>query len=139
MAKITINTETMKLMSLFESVTGAGPKDCYEDDMGTQVFVVKENEIGRAVGRQGANVHRLERMLNRKIKIVEFNPEIPQFIQNLVFPLRIADIRQDGGVFTLTAADSRTRGLLIGRAAQNLRNYEKAVKRYFPIDELRVT
>lgn len=94
--------------------------------------------MGLALGRKGANIRRIESSLNRKIKIVEFNPELKDFIRSIIFPLRVDDITDDGGIVTLITHDTKTRGLLIGRAAQNLRNYESLVKRYFDVRELKV-
>jgi len=52
--------------------------------------------------------------------------------------LKVVDIKQEEKVVVLTAADTKTRGILIGRQAQNLRNFEKIVKKYFDIDEIKV-
>ena len=48
-------------------------------------------------------------------------------------------MREEGGIVFLDPKDLKTRGLLIGRGASNLRFFEAIVKRYFPIDELKVT
>ena len=128
----------MKFMSLFEAVTRAKLRDCFIDDSSLLTFVVEDGSVGRAVGKRGANVRLLEKKLNRKIKIVEFNSDLTRFIENLVYPLKLNGIEEESGIVTLIPADSKTRGMLIGRAAQNLRNYESIVKRYFSIDELKV-
>ena len=138
MAKIIFDSEAMKVMSLFETLTQAKLKDCIlEHDH--VIFIVQENEIGKAIGKQGSNVKRLEKALNRKIKIVEFNSQLLNFIKSLVYPARIADIQEQDGIVTIQAPDMKTRGLLIGRNASNLRNYEKIAQRYFPaLNEIKV-
>ena len=57
---------------------------------------------------------------------------------NLITPLKAKDIKLDNRIVTINGADTKTKGLLIGRSAQNLRNYENIVKRYFDIDEIKV-
>lgn len=127
----------MKFMSLFESLTRAKLRDCFE--LNSQIFfVVQEGEIGRAVGKGAVNVKKIESIINKKIRIVEFSPDLLGFVRNVVFPLQLRDLKVEDGVVTLTAVDSATRGLLIGRSAQNLRSFESVVKRFFDVKELRV-
>ncbi len=136
--KIKYDINLMHYMSTFSAITGTDAKDAFTDDFGLLVFVVKENDIGKALGKHGSRARMLEKALNRKIKILEFNPELQTFIKNLVQPVQLADIQVEGKKVLLTAADSRGRGMLIGRSAQNLRNFEKAAKRYFDIEEIKV-
>lgn len=132
------DNEVIKIMSLFDSITQAKLKDYFEDDNGLPVFVVHPKEIGKAVGKKGANVRLLEEKLNRKIKIIEFNPNVQNFVRNLVYPLKLENAEKEGSVLRLQPSDPKTRSLLIGRAAKNLRNIEKIIKRYFEIDEVKI-
>jgi len=135
--KITFNTEMLKFMSLFETLTHAKLKDCFFDRE-KLVFLVEQGEMGKALGRNKANIMKLEKMLNRKIKIVEFSPNRLQFITNYLAPLRITDIKEEGDLIIITGADTKTKGLIIGIKARNLRNLEKIVSKYFKIDEIKV-
>lgn len=128
----------MKIMSLFESITRTRLKDSFIDNNGLLIFVVNPAMISKAVGKAGHNVKKLEKLLNRKIKIVEFNPSLLQFVSNLVYPLKLKGIEEADGVVTLTGPDTRTKGLLIGKNSQNLKNYTQIVKRYFDIKKIRV-
>src|SRR3989344_2589310 len=136
MAGIKLDQSSLKLLSVFESVTHVPARDCFPDLQQAMVFVVSA-DIGRAVGRGGANVRHLEQMLKRKIKIVEFNPDLKVFVQNVIQPLKLHTIDVQDSTLVVEAADGKTRGLLIGRSAQNLRNYEYVIKRYFDIKELK--
>jgi N utilization substance protein A len=135
--KITFDTEVLKCMALFESITHASLKDCFFDRE-KLVFLVEPGEMGKALGRNKSNIVKIEKLLNRKIKITEFNPDRLQFITNYLAPLRILDIKEEGDVVTVTGADTKTKGLIIGIKAQNLRNLEKTVSKYFTIGEIKV-
>ncbi|MBW2977214.1 NusA-like transcription termination signal-binding factor [Candidatus Woesearchaeota archaeon] len=137
MTKIKYDVNTMKFISLFESITGAALKDCFEQNS-RLIFVVKQGEIGKAIGKRGLNIKKLERVLRKKIKIIEFNPELLQFVQNIVFPSKVKEIKQEDSTVIITPPDSETRGYLIGKSAVNLRNTEEIVKRYFDITEIKV-
>ncbi|MBW2994362.1 NusA-like transcription termination signal-binding factor [Candidatus Woesearchaeota archaeon] len=136
-AKIVYNIDAMKFMSLFETITRAKIKDCIIKET-LVMFIVQPNEVGKAVGPKGANVKKLERILKKRVKIVEFASEPVNFIKNLVHPLQVTEITEEDGVYTMTPQDLKTRGLLIGRNASHLRAYEEIMKRYFPIKELKV-
>jgi len=127
----------MKFMSIFESLTHASLKDCFEQS-NRLVFVVNQGEIGKAIGKAGINIRKIERVLKRKIKIVEFNPDMLIFIQNIFFPLKVKEIKEEEEIVIITPPDSQTRGYLIGKSASNLRSTEEIVKRYFELKEIKV-
>ena len=77
-------------------------------------------------------------MLKRKIKIVEFNSDMIKFITNLLYPYKVESINVDGKIVTIHDEDTKTKGLIIGAKAQNLRQYESIVKKYFDIEEIKV-
>lgn len=137
--RIKFTSELMGLMSIFQQVTNAALKDCFVDANSLLTFVVEENEIGKAIGKNAMNIKRLEYVLKRKIKIVEYSPDLQKFIQSLIYPLKISGSTVEEGILTLEPVDVKTRGYLIGRSASNLRNYEGIVKRYFrDITEIKV-
>jgi N utilization substance protein A len=135
--KITFDTELLKLMALFENITHAQLKDCFFDRE-KLVFLVDEGEMGKALGKNKMNIVKLEKMLKRKVKIVEFNPNRLQFITNYLAPLRVIGIREEDDIVTVTGADTKTKGLIIGIKAQNLRNLEKIASKYFTVQEIKV-
>jgi len=129
----------MGLMNIFQQTTRANLKDCFIDSNSLLTFVVEQNEIGRAIGRNAINIKMLEKAFNRKIKIIEYNPELERFIENLIYPLKVMSVTVQEDTIILEPTDSKTRGYLIGRSASNLRNYEEIVKRYFDnIKEIKV-
>ena len=136
MSKIKYDITVMNYMKLFENITRAKLRDCISNEQ--LIFVVEENEIGKAIGKNGSNVRRLEGMLNKKIKIVEFSPDVKQFIRNFVMPLQVNDITEEGGVINIAGPDTKTKGLLIGRDRKNLDNLKKIVSRYFKVEDIKV-
>ena len=137
MSKIKFDIETIKLITLFESITRSHAKDMIiKDDY--FIFIVMPGEIGKAIGKKAVNIKKLERISKKKIKIIEYNDDLEKFVRNVIMPIRVHKIDIDGAVVTITSPDNQTRGLLIGRAAANLRNFESIVQRYFPIDEIKI-
>ena len=123
-------------MTLFESMTGAKVRDCVSNEK--LIFIVEENEMGKAIGRNGANIKRMENALKRKIKLVEFSSDVLQFIKNMIQPIEASDIRKEEGVITIHGKDTSTKAMLIGRERQNITHLGDIVKRYFDVKEIRV-
>ncbi len=140
MEKRIISADLMKFMSMFESVTRVGLKDCFVDET-TDVltFIVPQGKIGKALGKGAANIKTMERKLNRRIKIVEYSDDVKTFIKSLLLPLRISDISEiDDRVFQIETQDRKSRGVILGRSASNLRSLEKVTRRFFDVKEIKV-
>ena len=134
--KIKYDINLMKFISLFETLTRAKVKDCIEGNILT--FVVKQGEIAKAIGKKAVNIKRIEGVLKRKIRVVEFNDDITLFVKNLIAPIKVEDINEEDGVIIISDPDKKKKGMIIGRDAINLRNHEKIVSRYFSVKEIKV-
>ena len=126
----------MKLITLFESITGAKVKDCIADEK--LIFIIEENEMGKAIGKNGINIKRMENMLKKKIKLVEFSSDVLQFVKNMIYPVEISDINQEDGILTIHGKDTSSKAMLIGRERQNINHLNGIVKRYFDVKEIEV-
>lgn len=138
MIKIKFDANLIKFMSLFQSLTRSKLKDCI-DDGEKLVFIVEPGELFKALGKNASNLKRLENKFKKKVRIIEFHSEKLTFISKAIAPLKVDDIEEKDGIVTLKSSDTKTKGLLIGRAAKNLRNLESVVQRYFPdVKEIKV-
>lgn len=136
MSRIIYDNNLMKIMSLFESLTNAKLKDCISGEKYT--FIVEEGQIGKAVGKRGVNVKRLEDTLKKKVRIVEFSSDKMQFIINLIYPIKPKDMKEENGIIYISGGDTRTKGLLIGRESRNLNNLKALIGRYFGTSDIKV-
>jgi len=127
---ITFDSNTIKLISMFESITRSRVKDCF-DNRGTLVFIIEEGDIGKALGKHAINVKKIENMLKKKIRVIEYSAEMTKFVRNIIMPNKAEDITYTDGIVTITPTDPQSRGYLIGRAADILRNNESIAKRYY--------
>jgi len=130
--KIKYSLDIMKYISMFESLTGARVKDCIVND--GIIFIIEQNEMGKAIGKKGANIKRIEGILKKKIKLIEYNDDVSKFIVNLIFPLRVKDIKEEEGVVSISVDDTKTKGMLIGRDKNKINSVNEIVKRYFKVE-----
>ena len=58
---IKLTTDQIKLMSLFQNVTGATARDCIEDEkLDRVIFIVNQGKMGLAIGKGGTTNKRLD-------------------------------------------------------------------------------
>ena len=130
MERVKLDQEVLGLSSLMERLTGARVKDCFRDDHETVYFIVAPGELGKAVGKGGIHVKRVQQELGKKIRIIEFSPSVPEFIRNIIYPLQVEKIIEEESIL-LQESNRRTKSLLIGRDGKNLKLINRAVRRFF--------
>jgi len=125
----------MQYISIFESLTAAKVKDCIVNEQ--ILFIVNENDMGKAIGKHGSTIKRIENMLKKKIRLVEFSSDIVQFVQNLIYPIKAKEIKEEGGIANIYCNDVKSKGMLIGRDRRNINFVNDVVKRHFEVEEVK--
>lgn len=133
----------MKHIALFESISGANVKDCIIDENnGRVIFVVKEGDLGAAIGRGGRNIRLLERITGKKHEIIEHSEDPVQFIKNILKPAEVKEVRiserPDGKTIAVVAVNPRDKGVAIGKNGKNAERLRFLVKRYFQIQNVSI-
>lgn len=136
MAKIKYDINIIQYISLFESLTGAKVKDCIVND--SIFFIVGEDEMGKAIGKQGANIKRVENALKKKIRLAEFSDDAVKFVGNLIHPIKVKEIKEEDELINIYCQDTKTKGILIGRDRRNINLVNNIVKRHFKSKEVKV-
>ncbi len=133
-----LTTTEIRYMSLFESVTGALARDCIVDG-DTVVFVVKEGNMGLAIGKNGRNVKRLEQILGKRVELVEYAPDLKQFLKNVFYPANVLNVNvveRNGKKIAYVVIDSKDRRLLSKRINNKIRLARMLAERHFGIDKV---
>jgi len=141
---IKITSNEMRYIALFESISGASVRDCIVDEeQGRVIFVVKEGEIGAAIGKGGRNIRLLERMTGKKHEIIEFSDDPAQFIKNALKPAMVKEVRiterPDGKTMAVVNVHPRDKGVAIGKNGKNAERLRLLTKRYFQIQNVSIT
>ena len=121
----------MGLSSLMERVTKAKVKDCFTDEEENLFFVVAPGELGKAIGKGGANIRKMQDELQRKIRVIEYNDNVVEFVKNIIYPLRVQSITEENGAVVIKETNKKAKSLLIGRQGRTLKLINRAVKRFF--------
>jgi len=143
-SSIRLTSKEMSYIALFENITSATAKDCIVDDeLNRIIFIVKEGDIGAAIGKNGKNIRLLERMTGKKHEIIEHAENPAQFIKNALKPARVNEVRitvrPDGKSIAVVSVNPRDKGVAIGKNGRNAERIRFLAKRYFQIENVSIT
>lgn len=141
--KIKLSPDEFRLLSLFQNVTTADARDCLIDEkMERVIFVVNKGQMGIAIGKGGSNIKQLQNVINKKIELVEHSDNPVDFVKNIfnsnmILEIKLTD-RPDGSKQALVVADSKKKGLVVGKDGRNVDKARILAKRYFNITNVLV-
>ena len=138
---IKLTTDQMRMMSLFQNVTGATARDCVEDEKQNRViFVVNTGKMGLAIGKGGIHIKSLQNIVKRNVELVEFDEDPAKFLTNLLNSKLISEVkinkRNDGTKQAIVMVDPRKKGIVVGREGRNAEKARLLAKRYFDISSV---
>ena len=135
--KIVYDTKLMQWMTLFENLSGVRLKDAFLRNSNV-IFIVEKGNLFRAVGKNGATVKKIENLIKKKIRIIEFNEDICKFVDNFIYPIKAEKIEFENKILKIYVHGAGTKGLLIGRESKNLKELKEILSRYFEIDDIKI-
>lgn len=113
-------------------LTRATALDCIIDERFDRiVYLIKEGDMGLAIGRKGSNIRRMQKVLGKRIEMVEYSPEIEQFATNVFKPARVIGVvtREDGKLMVYISPDDL--GIAIGKGGCTIEKARLLLARYF--------
>jgi len=141
--RIKLTSEELGLMSLFQSISGAGVRDCVIDEKnGRVIYVVNQGEMGRAIGKNGIVVKTLQRLVGKPVEVVEYSDDPKTFIKNALDPKYVLDVRLteklDGSKIAVVVVDAKKKSAVVGRNGKNAEKARLLAKRYFEIANVHI-
>ncbi|MEM5794447.1 MAG: NusA-like transcription termination signal-binding factor [Candidatus Aenigmatarchaeota archaeon] len=135
---LTFNTETIRLITLFENLTGARVKDCVIDkESNTVYFLVEEGMIGIAIGKNGSVVKNAEKLIGKNIKIFEFSKDLKTFVKKLIPQANEIRIKnENNSIIVEVKVDKKEKALVIGRDEKNLKILKQLFQRNHKVNDL---
>ena len=128
----------MRLISLFQNVTGASASDCVEDEKQNRViFVVNEGKMGLAIGKGGSHIRNLQNIIKKNVELVEYSDDPIEFLKNMLNSKLVMDVklnkRLDGTTQAIVLVDPKKKGIVVGREGRNAEKARLLARRYFEI------
>ncbi len=136
--EIKLTSDQIRLMSLFQNVTGATARDCVEDEKQNRViFVVNSGKMGLAIGKGGSHIKSLQNLVKKNVELVEFDEDPAKFLRNMLNSKLVSEVklneRPDGSKQAIVIVDPRKKGIVVGREGRYAEKARLLAKRYFGI------
>jgi len=141
--EIRLTSDQLGLMSIFQNMSGATVRDCIVDDkLGRLIFIINKGQMGLAIGKKGATIQNIERVVKKPVEVVEWSDDPAEMIRNSLDPrfvgeVRISD-RLDGTKGASVVVDPRKKGAVLGRGGRNAEKARLIAKKYFGISNLQI-
>jgi len=136
---VKLDTEGIRYIGVFESLTGAGVKDCILDN-DRVIMVVKKGDMGLAIGKGGSNINKVKKLLKKNIEVVEHSSDIKEFIENLLRPAVVKNVEllttKDNKCYAYVEVSSKDKGIAIGKNGEKIKRVKLLVKRNQNIDNV---
>jgi transcription termination/antitermination protein NusA len=140
MDEIKFTEDTLRYISLFETLTRTRVKDCMETE-DKLVFVVEPGQANRAVGKGGENVINLKNHTGKNIQVIEYSDDPETFIRNVFYNYNVQSvvIENRGTIVHATVTvDPKVKGRAIGKNGRNLKIARDIVNRHHNVQSINV-
>ena len=140
MTDIMISNETIQYINMASGVTKTDILDCMvtEDKL---IFIVKQGQLGAAIGIKAKNLERLRNLFKKNIKFVEFDDDKERFIVNLFKPYKINNLTMEGEEDSIVAkveVEVSEKSKVIGKGGRNIDIIRQLARRHHSIKDVQI-
>jgi NusA-like KH domain protein len=125
--------DDLNIFSNFERITRVMPSD-YLSTETSVIFLVGQESLGKAIGKQAANIKKLAAVFRKRVIIVADSDEPEGFVRNFFGNIAIHDIEiRDvmGEKNIMLTIDEKDRGIAIGRDGERIKAAKSFLKKKF--------
>ena len=111
--------------------------DCVIDDRFERViYVIRQGDMGLAIGKKGENIKRLQNVLGKRIEMVEYDEAPDTFIANIFKPAEVAGIERtpENGPIHVLLKKKNDLGIAIGKGGCNIEKARVLCRRFFGVE-----
>ena len=139
-SRIKLSMEEMRLIALFENITGATANECVIDS-DRIIFIAKAGEMGLAIGKGGKNINMLRKMTGKPIEVVEFGDTVEGLVKNCLAPAKIKEVRiteRPDRKIVVVEVEPKDKALAIGKNGRTIDKTRMLAKRYYQVDHVQI-
>lgn len=130
-----IDMKLMRYINLLDRTSRVKTRKCFVYNE-TIIFAVPRSMMSQAIGPGAANIRMLQGQLGKRIRIIS-EPrgmeDAPNFVREVVSPVRFKSLELKDGTFVLNAG-STSKAALIGRNKKRLDELKQIMLNNFGID-----
>ncbi|MCP1715017.1 N utilization substance protein A [Methanocalculus alkaliphilus] len=131
----TISFKERRYIEELRILTKSTAIDCIIDDRFDRViYIIKPGDMGIAIGKHGDNIRKMQKVLGKRIEMVEYADEPVDFIRNIFKPAEVTAVHlpQDtnNGIRVNVRSKSDV-GIAIGKGGCTIEKARIITRRYF--------
>ena len=139
----TISNDELALLNTLERSTGAKANDVYATNE-CVTFIVQQGDLGKAIGKQGANLEHLRKAFGKNVDLVEDADTLRTFLGNVFRGVEFLSVeeKEDAATSRKTVflkVSEAHRGKAIGRGGEKINRARALVKRRFGYDDVKIS
>jgi N utilization substance protein A len=138
LGEIRLTAESIQYIALFENMTRAKILDCIPEEE-RLVYVVKQGDMGLAIGKNGENINRVKEALDKPIELVEYSEDPVIFLKNAFGPVSLNSVNimhKNGKRLAYVEVPNKEKGLAIGRNGKNIEKVKMLARRHHDIEDV---
>ena len=111
--------------------------DCIIDDNFDRViYIIRKGDMGTAIGKRGDNIRKMQRVLGKRVEMVEEASDLNMFIGNILKPACLSSVLVDNetGKIKILVERKGDLGIAIGKGGSNVEKVRLLCKRFFGKD-----
>ncbi|MBA3045010.1 MAG: NusA-like transcription termination signal-binding factor [Candidatus Thermoplasmatota archaeon] len=141
MAEVRLDNQTLLHIGLFEKITRVRIRDCVEMD-DKIIFMVDNGWITKAVGKNGENVSKLRKALDKTIQIIEHSDDPQQFVRSVFHPYGVESVELEtrgNQIHATVKVNPVLKAKAIGKQGRNLKIFRDIISRHHDIQSVSVS
>ncbi|MCE4618510.1 MAG: NusA-like transcription termination signal-binding factor [Desulfurococcales archaeon] len=135
-----ITPEELRYLSILEELTGAlGIRCIVDEDNNKLIFLVKDTDVGKAIGRGGKNVKLLRALLKKNIEIVPYGEDLDTMVKNLFPSVKILGIdvnERNGEKQVIVKVAEEDKGRAIGKEGRNIKRARLILQKLYGVSSV---
>lgn len=134
-----LTSDDIFYLNALNSASGANARDCIVQGK-VITFLVKKEEIGKAIGKDAKAVKKLNERLKLKVELLEYAPDPEGFIKKALYNIKIKEVRvseKDGKKIATVMLESGERRNLLSQMGK-LKRIKALARRNYNIENIKI-
>ncbi|MDD1667867.1 MAG: NusA-like transcription termination signal-binding factor [Methanomicrobiales archaeon] len=129
----TIGFKERRYIEELRILTKSTAIDCLIDERFDRIiYVIRPGDMGLAIGKKGENIRRMQKVLGKKIEMVEYSENPDDFIANMFRPALLSSVEKDEAGRVRVILQKRSElGIAIGKGGANVEKARLLFRRFF--------
>ena len=129
----TISFKERRYIEELRILTKSTAIDCMMDERFDRIiYVIRPGDMGLAIGKKGENIRRMQKVLGKKIEMVEYSENPEDFIANMFRPAILSAVKKDdAGRVSIILQKRGDLGIAIGKGGANVEKARLLFRRFF--------